>query len=80
MGLGAQKVIFISVLDAEDQWIMAKIRFYTNFPMTPQNKQKKVFFDDFSNFLQDLRYCLGYQNSLNETYLKGSGCDFKPRK
>ena len=35
--------------------------------------QKIAIFDDFSNFLQGIRYCLGYQNSLNETYLTGSG-------
>ena len=61
MRFEAQKVIFTSILDAEDQWIMAKIRFYTNFPITLQNKQKMVFFDEFSTFLQGLRYCLGYQ-------------------
>ena len=42
--------------------------------------QKMVIFDDFSNFLQGLRYCLWYQNSLNETYLKGSGWDLRPWK
>ena len=67
------KVISTSILDTGDQWIMAKIRLYTNFPITPQNKQKMLFFDDFSNFLQGLKYCLGYQNSLNLTYLKGFG-------
>ena len=59
------------MLDAGDQWIMAKIRFCTKFPITTQNKQKVMFFDDFSNFLQGVRYCLGYPNSLNLTYLKG---------
>ena len=39
-----------------------------------------VFFNDFSNLLQGLRYCLGYQNWLNLTCLKGSGWDMSPRK
>ena len=73
MRFEAQKVLFTSILDTGGQWTMAKIRFCTKFPITTQNKQKIVFFDDFSNFLQGLRYYLGYQNSLNETYLKGSG-------
>ena len=50
-----------------------KYDFTPIFPNTHQNKQKKRFFDDFSNFLQALKYCSGYQNSLNEAYLKGSG-------
>ena len=79
MRLETQKVIITSILDAEDQLIMAKIRFYTKFPITTQNKQKMVFFDDFSNFLQALRYCLGYQITLNLAYLKALRCNLKPR-
>ena len=38
-----------------------------------------VIFDNFSNSLQAARYCLGYQNTLNEVYLKGFGCNLRPR-
>ena len=47
-----------------------------------QNEQKTRFLMIFSNFLQALRYCLGYQNNywLNGTYLKDFGWDLRPRK
>ena len=43
MRFEAQKVIFTSILDAGGQWTMAKIRFYTNFPMTPKISKKRCF-------------------------------------
>ena len=41
--------------------------------------KKNAFFDDFSNFLQSLRYCFGYQNPLNQAYLKAFGRNLRPR-
>ena len=69
MRFEAQKVILTSILDAGDQWIMAKIRFYTNAPSTSPNKRKRLFFHHFSNFLQIIRFCLGHQNTSNQAYL-----------
>ena len=43
MRFEAQKVIFTCILDAGDQWIMAKIRFYTSFPITPKKAKNDVF-------------------------------------
>ena len=43
MRFEAQKVIFTSIVDAGGQWIMAKIRFYTNFPITPKKAKNDVF-------------------------------------
>ena len=44
MRFEAQKVIFTPILDAEDQWIEAKIRFYTNFRINPKMGKKKRAF------------------------------------
>ena len=44
---------------------------YSNFTTFTSQIWKIVIFDDFSNFLQNLRYWFGYQNTLPRTYLRG---------
>ena len=39
--------------------------------------RKMPFFDDFSNFLQRLRYRFGHQNTLKQSYLKGFKCNLR---
>jgi len=65
MKFEAQKVVFTFILDAGDQWIMAKIRFHSTFPLTPKISKKAFSFYHFSNFLKALRFCLGDQNTWN---------------
>ena len=78
---GRQVCRYVSIISSAKS---AKILHFLMIFEKIKNLQKCDFlcilFGDFSNFLQGLRYYLGYQNSLNLTYLKGSRWYLKPRK